>query len=79
MMAGIAVGVAVPIMLLVTLAVAVVATVLLRCCYRAKPPQEKHCCSTMELHQMVNKVYTNSIYMTNANHITLHRQTWLSA
>jgi uncharacterized protein len=79
MTAGITVGVAVLIMLLVTLAVAVITMVLLRCCYGAKLPQQKRCCSTMELHQMVNKVYTNSIYMTNTDHITLNRQTWLSA
>jgi hypothetical protein len=30
----------------------------------------------MELHQMVDKVYTNSIYRTNTNHITLNRQMW---
>jgi hypothetical protein len=29
----------------------------------------------MELHQMVNEVYTNSIYMPNTNHITLNRET----
>jgi hypothetical protein len=79
MTAGISIGVAVPIMLLVTLAMAGVTVVLLWRHYGAKLPQEKCHCSTMELHQMVNEVYTNSIYMTNANHITLHRQSWLSA
>lgn len=70
-MAGIAIGVAVLIMLLVT-----TATVLLRCHYGAKLPQQKCHCSTMELHQMVNEVYTNSIYVPNTDHI---RQAWPSA
>jgi len=72
MTAGIAIGVAVPIVLLV--AVAVVATLLLWRYYSVKPPQE-----AMELHQMVNEVYTNSIYMTDADHVRLHRHTWVSA
>jgi hypothetical protein len=42
--------------------------------YGAKPPQH-----AMELHQMVDKVYTNSIYRSDTDHITLNRQTWLSA
>jgi len=80
MTAGIAIGVAMPIMLLVTLAMPIVTTLLLQRHLSAKPPQQNHHCSaTMELHQMVNEVYTNSIYMTGANHITLNRQSWLSA
>jgi hypothetical protein len=80
MTAGIAIGVAVPIVLLVALVMAIITTVLLQRHYSAKPPQQKrHCSATMELHQVVNEVYTNSIYMTDADHITLNRQTWLLA